>query len=228
MKGLPLRRPETNMRCLLTSWDRCGVKSAIILEQTYWWTITGAASSLRSQTTILCRQSSWILWTPENLPHPGSTLVWRQFFFLLQVSYIFGDMSEYVLIKLKQDWSAWSRQKRFPIIHLLPCIFLAFASKIFVSYHPGVLHMYWSNWSTTDSARVIVPYCLKLPNKCSTLCFSLRLLAGWQCLTCATFIAIKSTKPVLQAKGQKELLEKFVMKFSGPFWFLIITASCAI
>ena len=141
MKGLPLRRPETNMRCLLTSWDRCGVKSAIILEQTYWWTITGAASSLRSQTTILCRQSSWILWTPENLPHPGSTLVWRQFFFLLQVSYIFGDMSEYVLIKLKQDWSALSRQKRFPIIHLLPCIFLAFASNIFVSYHPGVLHI---------------------------------------------------------------------------------------
>ena len=82
MKGLLLRRPETNMRCLLTSWDRCGVKIAIILEQTYWWTITGAASSLRSQTTILCRQSSWILWTPENLPHPGFTLVWRPFLFL--------------------------------------------------------------------------------------------------------------------------------------------------
>ena len=149
-------------------------------------------------------------------------------YILLQVSYIFGDMSEYVLIKLKHDWTARSHQKRFPIIDFLLCIFLALASNIFVSYHPGVLHMYWSNWSTTGSARVIVPYCLKLPNKCSTLCFSLRLLAGWQCLTCATFIAIKSTKPVLQAKGQKELLEKFVMKFSGPFWFLIITASCAI
>ena len=179
IKGQLLRRPETNMRCLLTSWDRCGVKSAIILEQTYWWTITGAASSLRSQTTILCRQSSWILWTPENLPHPGSTLVWRQFFFLLQVSYIFGDMSEYVLIKLKQDWSAWSRQKRFPIIHLLPCIFLAFASNIFVSYHPGVLHMgRWldiyvlikleHNWLCQ-----IVPNRSKLPNKWSTLCLFL-------------------------------------------------------
>ena len=143
IKGQLLRRPETNMRCLLTSWDRCGVKIAIILEQNYWWTITGAASSLRSQTTILCRQSSWILWTPENLPHPGSTLiVWRQFlFFFLQVSYIFGNMSEYVLIKLKHDWSAWSRQKRFPIIDFLLCIFLALASNIFVSYHPGVLHM---------------------------------------------------------------------------------------
>ena len=88
VKELPLRRPETNMRCLLTSWDRCGVKIAIILEQTYWWTITGAASSLRSQTTILCRQSSWILRTSENLPHPGFTLVWRPFLFFFSSGFL--------------------------------------------------------------------------------------------------------------------------------------------
>ena len=65
----------------------------------------GVATSLRSSQTILRRQSAWILWPPENFPHPGLAEFHTSLLLLLllQVSYIFGDMSEYVLIKLKHD-----------------------------------------------------------------------------------------------------------------------------
>ena len=65
---------------------------------------SGVAASLRSSKTILCRQPAWLLWTPKKLSHSG--FLKQQFWnHPLQVSYMFGDMSEYVLIKLKHDWS---------------------------------------------------------------------------------------------------------------------------